>query len=303
MEQQLLNYVEQESKRGVPEHMVKKALRDAGWSDIQINEAFEAIQSRVTPPAPEAGTFLKDEAAFGGEDESSAEPASKTKKPVIIAVLVFVALAVTVAGLIFYYNYSSTPREELEPKEQIAVEETEPEDAPSAGEKITEPPVPAENNNEPVIASQANPDAGAATSTLAVADDPAADEAAVRDNQRMADMKELVLAQKKWFAKEKSYYTCGLAGGDCKGKPYGYPLQIGAALEKTPLDPLAAQFGEKKLVCGKNYVYCGLNNAPYPQFFCYYAKLEGGGYYTASHEGSFKRSTPPKIFEECAVAN
>ncbi|MFA6376063.1 MAG: hypothetical protein WCX69_01525 [Candidatus Paceibacterota bacterium] len=302
MEQQLLNYVEQESKRGVPEHMVKKALHDAGWSDDQINEAFEVVQSRVVPPAPESDTFLKDEAVFGVEDDSNEETAKKTKKPVVVAILVFVALAATVAGLILYYNYSSAPRDPSEGEDVAPENKDMPIETPSDGEKITEPPV-SGNNNEPVAVPDANPNQNDATSTLSVAGDPAVDEAAARDSQRMADMKELVSAQKKWYATNKSYYTCGLAGGDCKGKIYGYPLQIGMALEKTPQDPLAIQFGEKKLVCGKNYVYCGLNNTPYSQFFCYYAKLEGGGYYTASREGNFKRSTLPKIFEECAVAN
>jgi hypothetical protein len=115
----------------------------------------------------------------------------------------------------------------------------------------------------------------------------------------MADMDQLAAAQKTWFEANSRYYTCGLAGGECGGKPYGYPVQIGAALQKTPQDPLIG----KNPACGKDYVYCGLNNAPYPQFFCYYAKLETGGYYTASHAGNFRRSTAPKIFEECAEAN
>jgi len=291
----LLNYVEQESKRGVPEYMVKKALRDAGWSDAQINEAFAAVQSKVTPPAP--GLSPKDEDAFAAGDDLIEESSKKSMKPIIAAISVFAILAITVGGLILYYNYSSSPREaeNTVPANESAAETPAEEES---GSSVVETPAAGQDD-----AGQGGADVANATTTAAVVADSAATEAVARDNRRIADMQELSAAQKTWYAVGNRYYTCGLAGGDCKGKLYGYPLQIGTALAKTPQDPKAAQYGSKKLACGKDYVYCGLNNAPYPQFFCYYAKLEAGGYYTASHEGNFKRSTPPKIFEECAVAN
>ena len=49
MEQQLLEYIEQEIKRGVAEPMIKKALREAGWGDSLIEEAFVSLRAPVSP--------------------------------------------------------------------------------------------------------------------------------------------------------------------------------------------------------------------------------------------------------------
>jgi len=118
------------------------------------------------------------------------------------------------------------------------------------------------------------------------------------DKQRKADMAALVEAQKAWFAANGKYYTCSRSAGDCGGSLTGYPAKIGDYLPAAPKDPSGKTSG----VCGRDFVYCGLNNVPYSHFFCYYAKLESGEYYTASHEGNFLRKTAPKIFEECAAA-
>jgi hypothetical protein len=60
------------------------------------------------------------------------------------------------------------------------------------------------------------------------------------------------------------------------------------------MDPLS-----DGLVCGVNYFYCDIDNAKNNQRFCTYAKLERGGYYTASKSGNFERSAPPSTFSEC----
>jgi len=303
MEQQLVNYIEQECKRGVPENMVKKALRDAGWVDQQIDEAFHAVQSRVTPPVPNSGMIIKEDKPVIMDDDLDDAGGKKKIKPIVAALTVFFVLIVVVGGLVAYFNFME-PADETDNINEFAT----PENAspatttttPVAGESVAKEEaellaVPGKgivgggtaSSSEPILA---------ATSTTET-------EALGRDAQRMRDMTALVALQKKWFDANSKYYTCGVNSGDCKGKLYGYPLQIGAAEAVTSQDPMAKQYSNKKAVCGKDYIYCGLNNTNYSNFFCYYAKLEGGGYYTASHAGNFKRSTPPKIFEECAAEN
>ena len=111
-------------------------------------------------------------------------------------------------------------------------------------------------------------------------------------------MAALAEAQRAWFAANGKYYTCSRSAGDCGGSLTGYPAKIGDYLTVAPKDPSGKTSG----TCGRDLVYCGLNNVPYSHFFCYYAKLESGEYYTAAHEGNFLRKTAPKIFEECAAA-
>ena len=130
-----------------------------------------------------------------------------------------------------------------------------------------------------------------------------ADTPEYRDARRTSDMRQLVSAQEMWYGDKDKYYTCRVKSGDCGGKPRAYPAQIGVYLPTMPQDPLEGKSGAKTDVCGQSYSYCGLANAVYPQAFCYYAKLENGGYYTASQAGNFKRSTAPKTFKECATAN
>jgi len=119
-----------------------------------------------------------------------------------------------------------------------------------------------------------------------------------RDAKRQSDMLQLTIAQSKWFMLKGQYYTCGTAGGDCQGKLANYPSNLGFAMAKTSLDPINSGMG-----CGRDYLYCGLDNSKTSDKFCYYAKLETGGYYTVSYAGSFKRSTPPATFGECGQPN
>jgi len=112
--------------------------------------------------------------------------------------------------------------------------------------------------SNPIISKSTNDNA---TGTLAsVGGDMA------NDNKRKEDLDKLAAAQKLWFAEHKSYYTCNLTAGDCGGRPYGLPDQIGIYLNNVNQDPLAGNYANKKAVCGKDYVYCGLNNVLYPNF-------------------------------------
>jgi hypothetical protein len=117
-----------------------------------------------------------------------------------------------------------------------------------------------------------------------------------RDAKREADMRQLLEAQNMWYRSNNHYYTCSIIGGDCKGKINNYPVSIGSFV-KNVIDPLNSGVG-----CGKDYTYCALDNTVETNKFCYYAKLEGGGYYTASHAGNFTRATAPLTFDECAGA-
>lgn len=119
-----------------------------------------------------------------------------------------------------------------------------------------------------------------------------------RDAKRKADMLQLFLAQSSWHKAKGQYYACSNSGGDCRGKTNNYPLEIGSFMAKTPVDPL-----NTGMICGRDQIYCGLDNVNYPSKYCYYAKLEGGGYYTASQSGNFDRISAPATFVECAQPN
>jgi hypothetical protein len=119
-----------------------------------------------------------------------------------------------------------------------------------------------------------------------------------RDLKRQNDMSQLSVAQSKWFGLKSQYYTCGTDGGDCLGKTANYPVTMGFALAKTPVDPLNSGGG-----CGGGYIYCGLDNFRTAFKFCYFAKMETGGYYAVSNSGSYRRSTPPATFGECGQPN
>ena len=119
-----------------------------------------------------------------------------------------------------------------------------------------------------------------------------------RDAKRQSDMRQLVSAQEMWYGDKDRYYICGESGGDCKGKPDNLPESIDPYINDLPEDPL-----NKGTVCGQDYIYCGLNNVGEKEKFCFYAKLEGGGYYTSSHAGNVKRVAAPKTLDECAKAD
>ncbi|HPO06608.1 MAG TPA: hypothetical protein PK429_01425, partial [Candidatus Pacearchaeota archaeon] len=230
---------------------------------------------------------------------------SVVKLALAAAVLVFAGIAIY-----FYLSDSSAPAENSEP--DILFEK---ENVPSAGEIESGADVlPSEGGQGELTASEngdlqtdsGRPELPAesaesivenTTATSTAETGPEVSESA-NDKQRKADMAALVEAQKAWFAANGKYYTCSRSAGDCGGSLTGYPAKIGDYLTVAPKDPSGKTSG----TCGRDLVYCGLNNVPYSHFFCYYAKLESGEYYTASHEGNFLRKTAPKIFEECAAA-
>jgi len=120
-------------------------------------------------------------------------------------------------------------------------------------------------------------------------------EAEGRDAQRRSDMRQIVLAQTKYFKVYGRYYSFDAVDGGCENSTGACFRFVPDYIEKMPADPLS-----DGLICGKNYFYCNYNNAQNNKKFCYYAKLEGGGYYTASPSGNFERKAPPTSFLECA---
>jgi hypothetical protein len=107
----------------------------------------------------------------------------------------------------------------------------------------------------------------------------------VRDRQRIADMDLLKQEQTNYRAHNETYYLHD-----------DYPIPIGKDLPQIPLDPLST--GN---VCGSDYIYCNIGNMLMgdEQKFCYYAKLESGGFYAVSQGGSITKTTAPKNLDGC----
>ena len=105
-------------------------------------------------------------------------------------------------------------------------------------------------------------------------------EAARRDAVRKADMRKMVTAQQMYYGEHGRYY-----------EHHGFPPSIPWYLPVTPPDPINTW----------PYIYRAISNVGQPEKFCYYAQLEGGGFYTASHAGNFERVTAPTTLDECAI--
>lgn len=301
MDQQLLAYIEQELKRGVRPEVIQKALCAAGWESGLVKDALAAVQSGAAAPFPQAVSAPSGEIARQNSDSLAPAATESPSKILSTAKIVFGVVALIFAAITVYlYLSDSFGSPTTDDADLLFGNEMAPPQSPGAnsneGGLVVSPIGQTDSQNAAGadVVDGVAPAEEAATTTIAA---PAVGEQA-KDEKRKTDMRQLSDAQKAWFAANEKYYTCGLAGGDCGGKVRGYPVQIGD-LSPTPQDPSGLSAG----ICGKDYVYCGLNNASYSHFFCYYAKLESGGYYTASHEGNFLRKTLPKIFEECAVSD
>lgn len=108
-----------------------------------------------------------------------------------------------------------------------------------------------------------------------------------RDARRQSDMRQLVSAQEMYYEENDKYLTSA-----------AMPTAIGDYMPKVCSDP----GGGTAIACSQPepaFVYCAIDNTADAQKFCYYGKLENGGYYTASHNGNFKRSSAPETLDEC----
>jgi prepilin-type N-terminal cleavage/methylation domain-containing protein len=112
--------------------------------------------------------------------------------------------------------------------------------------------------------------------------------AKARDAVRKADMRQLISAQQMCY----DDINCG-PGQDAFLLDAGYPTAIGVHMPSTPSDP-----GTGSYIGLDNTATSAIADAS-DQVFCYYATLEDGTYYTASHAG-ISRSAVPTTFSECA---
>ncbi len=103
-----------------------------------------------------------------------------------------------------------------------------------------------------------------------------------RDGVRKADMRQLITAQEMYNGTEDAYYPLAT-----------YPASITTYMPKTPVDPTNSGA----------YIYKTISNVGVTDKFCYYAALESGGFYIASHVGNVTRSTEPTTLDLCATAN
>jgi hypothetical protein len=113
--------------------------------------------------------------------------------------------------------------------------------------------------------------------------------AAERDLARQSDMRQFVSAQEMYYGANNKYLASS-----------AMPAAIGNYLTSVPADP----GGGAVISCDQRnpaFVYCGLDNTANDQKFCYFAKLESGGYFTASQAGNFKRSNKPASFDDCVT--
>lgn len=125
------------------------------------------------------------------------------------------------------------------------------------------------------------------------------DRSRARDARRLADMRQMFLAQDMYYADYNRYFTCGVTAGDCGKTENNYPQSIGNYLTPTPSDPM-----------GNTNPYSGLDNISRSDTFCYYAILEninktvpgcerGCGFYSATPQGNFYVERKPLLFDDC----
>ena len=219
--------------------------------------------------------------------------------------LTLVLIVAIVAGAVYVINEHNTVKslngkintlqQQLQ-KAPLAPASTNNPEQPAQTGGLTNTTAPSSNNaqNTPVYRAPSTSTGSVATTPKITAPVPVG--ARARDAKREADMRQMLEAQDMWYRSNNRYYTCSISGGDCKGKINNYPVGIDGFVQNI-VDPLNSGVG-----CGKDYTYCALDNTVQTNKFCYYAKMEAGGYYTASHAGNFKRANPPTTFDECAGA-
>ncbi len=299
MDQQLLAYIDQELKRGVRPETVKKALCDAGWESQAVQEAILATQSKAVAPAPKITSAPEEK-----KEEISFAPASedKPKKRFSVVKLALGATRWFLPGLQSTYIFrillrrrkSASPTFFLKGKMFRRPEKLKPAQMfcrrraskaswrrPKRNLRKTLPKAPM---RFPPRLQLPKP------------------------NRKLADRQATNSAKRIWWRwlKRKKRGLPPTANITLAVVPPAIVAAVRRAiLQNRRLSDCGAQrsFGKnigdlRPGLCVLRPQQCSLLS-----FFCYYAKLESGEYYTASHEGNFLRKTAPKIFEECAAAD
>lgn len=114
-------------------------------------------------------------------------------------------------------------------------------------------------------------------------------ETAERDNERMADMRQVWNVQEECYADDAIYCQMKKFPGGTESVNIGK-----GGWRSFPTDPLDT--GDE---CGKDYIYCVIDNTNAPHDFCYYAKLEKSGFYVMTPKGGFIKETAPSTLADC----
>jgi len=104
-----------------------------------------------------------------------------------------------------------------------------------------------------------------------------------RDTARKADMRQIVSAMQMYYGDNEAYLT-----------DTDYPSKIGSYMLRTPEDPSGCTYGSTGTEC-----YGWIDNTGNDQQFCAYADLEDGGFYTATHAGTFEVTDQPANIADC----
>lgn len=112
---ELLSYIETQTARGVEKSLIKKALIDAGWREVDVNEAFESL----TVPTQ---VFAKEETQMQVEGIKVMPTVSGSGSygPIkTFFVTIFSLLIFSLAGAYVYINYLKEPSPQIVIKEMV----------------------------------------------------------------------------------------------------------------------------------------------------------------------------------------
>ena len=107
--QELLNYIRQQSSQGTSEEEIKSKLITSGWSETDIKEAFALVSDSVLPPAPpnpfpqsDSRSPVFPRSSYANETHFNQESKSNPVKSIILAfIIIIIATVVSLAAKIW----------------------------------------------------------------------------------------------------------------------------------------------------------------------------------------------------------
>ena len=106
--QELLNYIKQQSSRGISKEEIKNNLITSGWSETDINEAFALVFDPVPPPPPkpfpqpDSGSSVLPQSSYSSETHFNQASKSNPVKIIILAfIIIIIAATVSLAARIW----------------------------------------------------------------------------------------------------------------------------------------------------------------------------------------------------------